>query len=133
MQIRTYECVTCNIVQTDLTPLQTLGSRMRKPDLLANCGFDDESTSLLGAAFDDAWQRLKDSDSPLAAEPLAASTRESLAKCIVVLGRRADIDSTALVERALALLAKQKPIALNSADKNVIAMNWSRGAKHPHP
>ena len=48
MQIRTYECVTCNIVQTDLTPLQTLGSRTRKPDLLANCGFDDEFDEFLG-------------------------------------------------------------------------------------
>jgi hypothetical protein len=51
--------------------------------LLTSRAFDPETTSLLGAAFDKAWQTVQTSGSPLAAEKHAAATREILAKKIL--------------------------------------------------
>src|SRR6188508_2766142 len=51
--------------------------------LLTSRAFDPETTSLLGAAFDRAWQTVQTSGSPLAAEKHAAATREILAKKIL--------------------------------------------------
>ena len=72
--------------------------------LLTSRAFDPETTSLLGAAFDKAWQTVQTSGSPLAAEKHAAATREILAKKILAAGHRGDRDINQLVEEALALL-----------------------------
>jgi hypothetical protein len=54
--------------------------------LLTSRAFDPETTSLLGAAFDKAWQTVQTSGSPLAEEKRAAATREILAKKILAAG-----------------------------------------------
>jgi len=72
--------------------------------LLSSRAFDPETTSLLGAAFDKAWQTVQTSGSPLADEKHAAATREILAKNILAAGHRGDRDIHQLVEEALALL-----------------------------
>jgi len=72
--------------------------------LLSSRAFDPETTSLLGAAFDKAWQTVQTSGSPLTDEKHAAATREILAKNILAAGHRGDRDIHELVEEALALL-----------------------------
>ena len=72
--------------------------------LLTSRAFDPETTSLLGAAFDKAWQTVQTSGSPLAAEKHAAATREILAKKILAAGHRGERNMNRLVEEALALL-----------------------------
>jgi hypothetical protein len=60
--------------------------------LLTSRAFDPETTSLLGAAFDKAWQTVQTSGSPLAEEKRAAATREILAKKILAAGHRGERD-----------------------------------------
>jgi hypothetical protein len=76
--------------------------------LLTSRAFDPETTSLLGAAFDKAWQSVQISGSPLAEEKHAATTREILAKKILAAGGRGETDTNRLVEEALALLIVSK-------------------------
>jgi hypothetical protein len=73
--------------------------------LLANGAFDPETTNLLGAAFEGAWQALRVAGSPLADETHAASTREILAKTIIARAQQGERDSQRLVEGALTSLA----------------------------
>jgi hypothetical protein len=77
-------------------------------------GFDDEIVDIFGSAFEAAWQALQVSDSHLTHEPHVASTRQLLAKWILVLGRQGERDRTQLVEKALALLAQSNPEARES-------------------
>ena len=79
--------------------------------LLPSRAFDPETTSLLGAAFDRAWQTVQTSGSPLAAEKHAAATREILAKKILAAGHRGERNMNRLVEEALALLIICKDIS----------------------
>jgi hypothetical protein len=72
--------------------------------LLTSRAFDPETTSLLGAAFDKAWQTVQTSGSPLAAKKHAAATREILAKNILAAGHRGEREMNRLVEEALAFL-----------------------------
>ena len=51
--------------------------------LLGNGAFDPETASLLASAFESAWETVKKSGSPLAADGQALSTREILAKRII--------------------------------------------------
>jgi hypothetical protein len=67
--------------------------------------FDDEIVDLLGSAFEAAWRLLQVSGRRLTHEPHIAYTRELLAECILVLGKRGERDRNQLVEKALALLA----------------------------
>ena len=91
--------------------------------LLSSRAFDPETTSLLGAAFDKAWQTVQTSGSPLADEKHAAATREILAKNILAAGHRGDRDIDQLVEEALALL-----IISNDTSARVCALTMR---KHP--
>ena len=50
--------------------------------LLSNAAFDSETTQLLGAAFEAAWEKVKTSGSALAQESQATLTRELLAPII---------------------------------------------------
>ena len=77
-------------------------------------GFDDEIVDIFGSAFEAAWQSLQLSDSRLTHEPHIASTRELLAKWILVLGKQGERDRNQLVEKALALLAQSNPEARES-------------------
>jgi hypothetical protein len=78
---------------------------------LTNAAFDEETTRLLGAAFDAAWDTVKASGSPLA-DPLCADlTREQLAACIIELGRAGERNPVRLVEQALSWLVSSPPRA----------------------
>jgi hypothetical protein len=66
--------------------------------LLTSRAFDPETTSLLGAAFDKAWQTVQTSGSPLADEKHTAATREILAKNILAAGDRGERDMKRLVD-----------------------------------
>jgi hypothetical protein len=91
--------------------------------LLTSRAFDPETTSLLGAAFDKAWQTVQTSGSPLSEEKRAAATREILAKKILAAGHRGERDVNRLVEEALALLI---------ICKNTSARRTSTGGNEAH-
>jgi hypothetical protein len=69
---------------------------------LAKSSFNPELTEVLAAAFDTAWQRVKESGSPLAADEVAAATRETIAKNIIAGARTGERDKNRLIESALA-------------------------------
>jgi len=75
---------------------------------LANTTFDPETAALLASAFDTAWDTIKKSGNPLAANDQAASTREVLAKRIIEMGQRGERDQQRLVDDALDHLAGPK-------------------------
>jgi len=90
--------------------------------LLTSRAFDPETTSLLGAAFDRAWQTVQTSGSPLAAEKHAAATREILAKKILAAGHRGERNMNRLVEEALALLIICKNTSARRTSTGITAM-----------
>jgi hypothetical protein len=71
---------------------------------LAQSSFDPEMTDILASAFDVAWERVKSSGSPLAADEAAAATRESLARTIIAAAQAGERDKNRLVETALSNL-----------------------------
>jgi hypothetical protein len=96
---------------------------------LANSGFDPEATSLLGAAFEAAWQAVKASGSALADATHAAATRELLARRVIEMGRRGERNHDRLVEAALDHLAKStaaSEIAITSNTEFPISMSQGR-------
>ena len=116
MTLRSHECPQCESLQTDVVPsaqewLDPVEDNPVSPTFLLSVseGFDDEIVALVGSAFEAAWQSLQASGSRLTQEPNVASTREDLAKCILVLAKRGERDRNQLVEKALALLAESNP------------------------
>ncbi len=91
------------------------------PMVLTGRAFDPETTSLLGAAFDEAWQTVKTSGSPLADERHAASTREILAKRILVAGHQGERDINLLIEEALTFLTATNEGSAQHADRRVLS------------
>ena len=121
MALRSHECPQCESLQTDIvssaqewldhgedTHISPIGQ------LSLREGFDDEIVAILGSAFEAAWQSLQVSGSGVTHEPHIASTRELLAKCILVFAERGERDRHQLVEKALALLAQSNPEARQS-------------------
>jgi hypothetical protein len=76
--------------------------------LLSDAAFDSETTELLGAAFEAAWEKVNAAGSALAEGPEAALTRELLAKRIIELAKRGERNLDRLVESALDHLAKSQ-------------------------
>jgi hypothetical protein len=72
--------------------------------LFANAAFDSETTAILASAFDTAWEAVRISGGPLAEDGNASSTRERLAKRIIVKGQAGERDAKRLVDDALANL-----------------------------
>jgi hypothetical protein len=70
--------------------------------------FDSDTAALLASAFDTAWNALKKSGSPLAADDRAASTRDLLARRIIEMARKGEQDPQRLVDDALAHSARSK-------------------------
>lgn len=108
--LRTLVCPACDAIETDLLTLSppkraAAAARPLAVDPLGHCGFDDEATRMLGRMFDSAWAKLKAAGGPLTAEPMAAATRELLARCVMALGRRATAPDAKLDEKALLFLA----------------------------
>jgi len=93
--------------------------------LLSRRAFDPETTSLLGAAFDKAWQTVRTSG---ADEKHAAATREILAENILAAGHRGDRDINQLVEEALALLI----ISNDTSARGTGASDADASAVEPH-
>jgi hypothetical protein len=73
---------------------------------LPKSSFDPEMTDILTSAFDIAWERVKTSGSPLAADESAATTRESMAKHIIAMAQAGERDKNRLIERAVSQLAR---------------------------
>jgi hypothetical protein len=114
--LRSHECPQCENLQTDVVPsaqewLDPAEDNLVNPTFLLSVseGFDDEMVAVFGSAFEAAWQSLQVSDSHLTHEPHIASTRELLAKWILVLGKQGERDRNQLVEKALAQLAQSNP------------------------
>lgn len=76
--------------------------------LLASAAFEPDTVALLASAFDTAWDTVKRSGSPLAAEDRAAATREALASYIIEAGKKGERDVRRLVDDALAHLTGSK-------------------------
>jgi hypothetical protein len=73
--------------------------------LLTEAAFDPETTAILAAAFDTAWETVKRSGSAAATDADVQSRREQLAKHIIAAARDGERDPHRLVERALSDLA----------------------------
>ena len=120
MALRSHECPQCENLQTDIVPAQEwldpADDNTVNPTFLLSVGegFDDEIVDIFGSAFEAAWQSLQMSDSRLTHEPHIASTRELLAKWILVLGMQGERDRDQLVEKALAFFAESNPEARES-------------------
>ena len=76
--------------------------------LLAETAFDPDTVALLASAFETAWDTVKKSGSPLAADDQAASTRELLAKRVIATAQKGERDRQRLVDDALAHLPAAK-------------------------
>ena len=74
--------------------------------LLANTSFDPEAVETLSAAFDDAWEKIKQSGGTFARPAYARGAREVLAKCIIEMAQRGERDKVHLSDTAVKYLAK---------------------------
>ena len=81
---------------------------MRMVALLSNAAFDDETTQLLGAAFEAAWEKVETAGSARADDSQAALTRDALAKRIIELAKRGERDPDRLAENALDYLSRSR-------------------------
>jgi len=78
--------------------------------------FARNSSSLLAAAFKTAWETIKKSGSPLAADGQASSTRELLEKRIIERAQVGELASKRLIDDALAHLTGCNCPAVNCYD-----------------
>jgi hypothetical protein len=69
--------------------------------LIANKAFDDETTRVLGSAFDGAWEQLEATDILPTDKGQVASMRELLAKFIITTVEQGERDPNRLIEKAL--------------------------------
>jgi hypothetical protein len=76
--------------------------------LLQKESFDPEATHILTAAFDKAWDTFKSSDSQLAQDTCAPSTRALLAKQIIERAKTGERNIDHLVNDGLAYLKTVK-------------------------
>jgi hypothetical protein len=72
--------------------------------LFGKGSFDPETASMLASAFEAAWETVKKSGSPLAADGQALSTREILAKRIIEQAQVGERDPEILISDALSHL-----------------------------
>jgi hypothetical protein len=104
IRLRTYVCARCDHVQTRAAPAGT--ARSVNGPAHDNNAFDTETTHLLCAAFDAAWETVLASGTPLDDARQTAAARELLAKHIIEMVRRGERDPQQLVENALRLLPR---------------------------
>jgi hypothetical protein len=74
--------------------------------LLANSSFDPEAVEILSAAFDDAWEQIKQSGSDFARPAYERGAREVLAKYIIERAQRGERDRRQLSETAVKFMAQ---------------------------
>jgi hypothetical protein len=102
----TYVCSHCDGLETEtvphanskLLPKKAVGMPM---NLVVDKAFDNETTQLLGSAFDAAWETARASNGPLLDERHVASMRELLAKFIIATVEQGERDPNRLMEKAL--------------------------------
>jgi hypothetical protein len=80
------------------------GLAMSVTSVFKNLAFEPETVDVLTSAFEVAWDRVRNSGSPLGMDDAAAATREALAKRIIALAQKGERDRNRLVEGALASL-----------------------------
>jgi hypothetical protein len=78
--------------------------------LLSGGAFRPEQVRAICHAFDDAWEALVASGSPVTKPNLAPPAREALAKCIIDEVLRGALDVDALKDHALAYLRDNPPV-----------------------
>jgi hypothetical protein len=86
-------------------PIYAVGTAMSIMSFFSQASFDPQKTDILAAAFDIAWERLRNSGSPLTEANAASASREILAKNIIAVAQMGDCDANRLVEAALSRLA----------------------------
>ena len=74
--------------------------------LLGSAAFDPETVETLSAAFDDAWQQIKQSGSTFARPAYKRGAREVLAKCIIEMAQRGERDKHLLSDAAVKFFAQ---------------------------
>ena len=74
--------------------------------LLASSSFDPEAVEVLSGAYEDAWEKLKQSGSSFTRPAFERGAREILAKCIIEMAQRGERDRGQLSEAALTYLAE---------------------------
>jgi hypothetical protein len=105
--LQTYVCPRCDGVQTQAVPTTSGApkrrrSQMETPAMFSQqTAFDAETTRLLGATFDAAWEAVLASGEPLVDARYVSSLRESLAKCIIEMVQHGERDPGRLAEFAL--------------------------------
>jgi hypothetical protein len=74
--------------------------------LLGDASFDPEAVEVLSAAFDDAWEKLKQSGSTLTRPAYERGAREVLAKYIIEMAQRGERDQHQLSDAAVKFLSQ---------------------------
>jgi hypothetical protein len=74
--------------------------------LLTSSSFDPEAVEILSGAYEDAWEKLKQSGSNFTRPAYERGAREILAKCIIEMAQRGERDRRQLSEAALTYLAE---------------------------
>jgi hypothetical protein len=78
-------------------------------NLLRNVVFEPETAQLLASAVENAWESLKASGDPLAANGNAAETRTLLAKRVIELAQQGERNADRLRDQALARVRAGDP------------------------
>ena len=74
--------------------------------LLVNSSFDPEAVEILSGAYEDAWEKLKQSGSSFTRPAYERGAREILAKYIIEMAQHGERDRRQLSEAALTYLAE---------------------------
>jgi hypothetical protein len=74
--------------------------------LLAQSAFEPETIEVLVSVFEDAWQKVEQSGSKLASPGYKRAAQEILAKRIIEMAQRGEVDRRALADDAVAFLQR---------------------------
>jgi hypothetical protein len=106
IDLETWVCPRCDHVQTQAVPAPP--RRRRKPGnrLAPGNAFDAETTRLLGAAFDAAWEAVLASGLPPVDARNAPALRDALARHVIETVRKGERSQQRLVAGSLRLLRR---------------------------
>jgi hypothetical protein len=125
--LESYVCPRCDSLQTEAVPV-----RRKRKSKSANgpashaAAFDAETTRLLGAVFDTAWEKvLASGEAPLNARD-AAAMRETLARQIIEMVTLGERDFHRLVEEAVrcgrpSAFADELPTGASSSPRGLVS------------
>jgi hypothetical protein len=114
--LRSYVCPRCDRVRTQVAPAPARRTAKSVPARSVNGpahshAFDAETTRVLCAAFDAAWEAVLASGIPLDDARQASAVRELLAKHIIEMVGRGERNQQQLVENASRLLLRSSSAA----------------------